>query len=134
MLSPTDSTFTPKRAGSSPPNRSPKILEAKTLLVEIARALDEPKIVRLVTIAVLTKASLMAAVLWGVLHSGLSPFAQALIVAAVSAILTGIFVILAAVITVRLAKPSHETLEKMGSDVADVKASVGATKRKTDKP
>lgn len=68
----------------------------------------------------------MAAVLWTVLHAhGLTVFEQAVIIATISATITGLFTVLGAWVATKKIEPMHD-------DVTDVKKKVGAANREID--
>lgn len=81
--------------------------------------------VRLWVSAIMTKAVSMGAVLAVVLRANISPFIQGIIIATVSAIITGLFVFLTAVYTVTHTRPIQAELH-------DVKRKVEADRRESD--
>jgi hypothetical protein len=80
---------------------------------------------RVVSLAVVLKGLTMAGTLFLVLGSGLSYFTQGIIIAAVSATITGAFTVLAAVLAVRFTKPTHK-------DITDIKRKLNANRRDDD--
>lgn len=81
---------------------------------------------KLVISAVVTKGSIMSFTLYAVLTSHLSEFAKGIIIASVSATITGIFAVIAAVWAANIAE------RKIAEPLHDVKKKVGADKRDTD--
>lgn len=79
--------------------------------------------------AILGKGVAMAVLLWAVLSSHLSVFEKGLIIAAVSAGITGFFTYFAAV---RAAKLTIEGSRKLHDDVKAVKKSMGLSRREDD--
>lgn len=81
-----------------------------------------------------TKGAIMGATVIAVVHSGLSSFAQALIIAVVSALIGSFGLIVAALITVimtsKLERSQHETRKS----VEEVKQAIGADRRSSDNP
>lgn len=67
--------------------------------------------------AILIKALVMASITLAVIHSHLSAFTQALIIASVSAALTGVFTVVAAIITVRFTRPVREEIHAVHEQV-----------------
>lgn len=81
--------------------------------------------------AVALKAVTMATLLWLVIRAnGLTDFEKGLIIAAVSATITGGFTVLGAWLAARIAA---EKVDSMADDVHAVKRKVGATKREGER-
>lgn len=83
---------------------------------------------------VVAKAATMATVLYLVLASSLTDFEKGLIIAAVSATITGLFLIGNTFLSAKLQKPMVTIVEEVHQDVHDVKRKVGASKRADDPP
>lgn len=81
---------------------------------------------KLLLLVTTIKGAVIAAVVLMVLHSNeLSDFTKALIIAAVSATITGLFGLLTALYTIRATQQTHQ-------DVTDIKQSLQLTKRTED--
>lgn len=93
-------------------------------------------VARTAVTAVVIKGVTMSIVLFLVLSSHLSEFEKGLILAAVSATITGVFTVFGAWLAARIAArhvlPLEEKAEEIHQDVHDVKGKVGASNRETD--
>lgn len=79
-----------------------------------------------------SKGVTMGATVIAVVNSGLSPFAQAIIIAIVSAAIGASGVIIAALIAVGEAREQRGHLESIQRTGEDIKQAVGADRRKRD--
>lgn len=95
-----------------------------------------PHIARVAVTAVVIKGVTMSTVLYLVLTSHLSEFEKGLIIASVSATITGAFTVLGAWLAARMAArrvlPLEEKAEEIHQGVHDVKGKIGASNRETD--
>lgn len=93
-------------------------------------------LLKTVATAVGTKAIFMATMLYFVLTSHLTDFEKGLIIAGVSAFITGIFTVIGAVLAAKMAEqrvaPIAQTVEEIHTNVHDVARSVGTDRRETD--
>ena len=79
-----------------------------------------------------TKGVVIGVTVIGVINSGLSPFAQALIIALVSATIGALGIIVAALIASHEAQRQREHLQTIQQTSEDIKAAVGADRRRVD--
>lgn len=82
---------------------------------------------------VVAKGVAMASIALAVVHSGLSAFDQALIIAGASATITGLFTVFAAWITVKFAaRPIHEEIKAAHEQADDNRVAIQEVKDKLD--
>lgn len=91
-----------------------------------------PKIVFSGGAYILAKGIALGGIVVAVVHSGLSPFAQALIIAVVSALIGALGVITAALLTVIITGRLEHSQNETRKAVEDVKRAVGADNREGD--
>lgn len=88
--------------------------------------------VKTVTFAVISKGVTMAAVLYLVLTSHLTDFEKGLIIAIVSATITGAFTVLGAWLAARYTRPVQARVDEVHQDLHDVKKKVDSDRREAD--
>lgn len=79
-----------------------------------------------------SSASAISALVVGVVNSGLSPFAQALIIALVTSVVGALGMIVASLVTAHEAQQQRQHLEAIQQTSEDIKHAVGADRRKAD--
>ena len=80
------------------------------------------------------KGAAIAATVIAVVHSGLSPFAQALIIAVVSALIGALGLIVSALLTVMMAGKLERAQHETRRSVEEVKSALGTDRRSGDNP
>lgn len=80
------------------------------------------------------KGAAIAATVIAIIHSGLSSFAQALIIAIVSALIGALGLIVSALITVMMAGKLEQAQHDTRQSVEEVKSALGADRRQDDNP
>lgn len=87
----------------------------------------------LITTYPMLKGVAVGSAVTAIVHSGLSPFAQGLIIALVSAAIGALGMVIAAIIAARASLRVLDEQAKAEQHLADVKAALGVDKRHTDK-
>lgn len=88
---------------------------------------------KLITALALGAGATLGTATVAVTHSSLSPFAQALVLTLVGALVAGFCSIIAALITRQSAQEVKNVLHETRAGIEDVKAKVGADQRESDK-